>query len=153
MKLWLNGPVHQPCVSTTFQPKILMDSLFNFIDFHRDPDILAKYKKILKTTGMNKKEGHICCQHWSKGERTNVEDLPDIPPVPATQFAKFAKKYENAKSRLKSAEHPTQKQRKAYKINKRKYDLAQCLKENLEVRKIRKLPPIKSHVTFRKKVH
>ena len=54
----------------------------------RDKSIQQQYTTILKTTGINFKNGHTCSQHWKKGFRESTADLPDIC-VPLTQLSKL----------------------------------------------------------------
>ena len=54
----------------------------------RDKSIQQQYTTILKTTGINFKNGHICSQHWKKGFKESTADLPDIC-VPLTQLSKL----------------------------------------------------------------
>ena len=60
---------------------------FTFYRLPRLEILQGKYSKILKTEGMNWKEGHICGAHWSKGYRESTLHLPDIP-VPEDQLKK-----------------------------------------------------------------
>ena len=67
-----------------------------FYRLPRDSSIQGKYKNILKTDGMNWMNGHICCEHWSSGVRTNANDIPDVT-VPPTQLSIIVSKYEKFK--------------------------------------------------------
>ena len=55
------------------------DTLGQPIKFYRlprDPEIQRADQSVLKTTGINWKNGHICSAHWSQGERKDTSDLP-----------------------------------------------------------------------------
>ena len=61
----------------------------------RDKNLQKEYQKILNTSGINWKQGHICCQHWSCGERKTPTTLPDVPvtKVIKEQYNKLKIKY------------------------------------------------------------
>ena len=42
-----------------------------------DAALRASYMKLLKNDDINWKKAVICSQHWSKGKRENLYDLPD----------------------------------------------------------------------------
>ena len=44
-----------------------------------------QYQKILKTNDMNWKNGNICCEHWSSGNREQLNSLPGVV-VPPSQY-------------------------------------------------------------------
>ena len=73
---------------------------------------------MFKTSDMNWKQGHICCEHWSKGARKDPSDLPDII-VPLSQLKKLEKKLGNAKKTLQKdpASKPKKNQSKYYRGN------------------------------------
>ena len=81
------------------------------------------YTKILKTEGMNWKDGHICSAHWTKGYRESTFDLPDVP-VPGDQLKKLKQKYWNAQKIVSSAKIPSVKQKATLKKSKRRYEVA-----------------------------
>ena len=72
------------------------------------------YTKILKTEGMNWKNGHVCSAHWSNGYRESTFDLPDVP-VPDDQLKKLKQRYENAQKMVNSAKIPSVKQKATLK--------------------------------------
>ena len=98
----------------------------NPISYYRLPrleKLQQQYSKILKTEGMNWKDGHICSAHWSRGFRENTFDLPDVP-VPEEQLNKLKQKFDNAKKLFDSATKPSSKMRATLSKNKRKYNVA-----------------------------
>ena len=89
----------------------------------RDPEILQQYKRILKTEGINHKNGHVCCEHWSAGFRKDSSDLPDIV-VPPSQIPIIKEKYERAKERFQKIEEPKPSDKLILKKIKRKLEIA-----------------------------
>ena len=51
----------------------------------KNENLQIQYLKILKTKGMNWRMGHICCEHWSSGNREHFNSLPDVV-VPPSQY-------------------------------------------------------------------
>jgi hypothetical protein len=89
------------------------------LKFYRLPSdkaIQANYKSFFKTSGLNWKNGHICCEHWSKGFRENAADLPDIV-ITERHLDKIKKKYENAKGKYDN-QNATKKQKLLLKAGK-----------------------------------
>ena len=72
------------------------------------------YKKVLKTDGVDWKNGHICAEHWSKGAKENKLSVPDIT-VPPSQIPLFEDKLEKAKERFDKLKKPTQVQKRRYR--------------------------------------
>ena len=70
------------CSALRFNNHRTSDALGNKLKFYRLPrsnELQREYSRILQTTGINWNSAHISSQHWSKGFRKNVEDLPDVP--------------------------------------------------------------------------
>lgn len=83
------------------------------LKFYRLPrleSLKSQYRKILKTDGINWKNGYICCEHWSSNERLSVTDLPDVV-VSERNFQKLEQKYENANNLVKKSATELHKKR------------------------------------------
>ena len=88
-----------------------------------DKETQRKYEHLFKTSGFNWKQGYICADHWSSGERTSSTLLPDII-VTESGFKLIQLKYERAKKAYNSAKQPTSVQKKAYTRAKSKLKAA-----------------------------
>ena len=42
----------------------------------KNENLQIQYQKILKTKSMNWKNGQICCEHWSSGNREHLTHYP-----------------------------------------------------------------------------
>ena len=93
-----------------------------FYRLPRNPEIQAEYRKNLKTSGINWKDGHICAEHWKSGLRKDTNDLPNVA-VPSSQIERHRIKYENALRIANSATNVSAKQRETLKKVKKKYEL------------------------------
>ena len=89
-----------------FRSKTSNGETSKFNRLSKDTKIQSEYKKILKTEGINWKSGHICCEHWSAGMKTDINHLPDIT-VPSSQIQIIENKYIKAKERYGKVKLPT----------------------------------------------
>eukprot|EP00794_Sanderia_malayensis_P008326 gene8326-9219_t len=94
-----------------------------FYRLPRKPEIQAEYRKNLKTSGFNWKNGHICADNWENGLRKDTNDLPNVA-VPSSQVERHRIKYENALRVVNAATNVSAKQRETLKKVKKKYELA-----------------------------
>lgn len=94
-----------------------------FYRLPRDVSLQSQYKKILKTDGINWRNGHICCEHWSSGNRKDVTDLPDIT-VPATQLHIISTKYIKAKETFNRKRNPNVNDLRKFRLLTKKYEAA-----------------------------
>jgi len=94
-----------------------------FYRLPRLPELQSKYMQLFKTSGMNWKNGYICSEHWSSGERKNTSDFPDVI-VPEHHFNKLLTKYERSKQVVDITKNPTSKQKLAYSNIKKKLNTA-----------------------------
>ena len=89
------------CSVLCFNNHRTTDTSGNKLKFYRLPrstELQREYSRILQTTGINWNSAYICSQHWSKGFRENVEDLPDVR-AHESQIARLRTKLEKAKRR------------------------------------------------------
>ena len=89
------------CSALRFNNHRTTDTSGNKLKFYRLPrstELQREYSRILQTTGINWNSAYICSQHWSKGFRENVEDLPDVP-AHESQIARPRIKLEKARRR------------------------------------------------------
>ena len=93
-----------------------------FYRLPRNPQVQAEYRKILKTSGFNWRNGHICAEHWKNGVRKDTNDLPNVA-VPSSQVDRHRIKYENALKAVNAATNASTKQRETLKKVKRKFEL------------------------------
>ena len=114
------------CSSLCFNSYLTFDENGEKLKFYRlprDEETQRQYKKILKTEGINWKNGHICAEHWSEGERKNTSHFPDVP-VPQSQLEKLTEKFNSIEQKMKNKSNPTQREREYFKKMKTKYELA-----------------------------
>ena len=115
-----------PLCYNNFQTRTSNGEPLKFYRLPRDAKIQnTKYKKILKTEGINWKSGHICCEHWSEGMKK--DNLPNLT-VPSTQIPIIEKIYQKAKERYGKLKLPTNTDKLKLKELKRKLDIAKLYK-------------------------
>ena len=85
-----------------------------FYRLSRNPQVQGEYRKILKASGFNWRNGHICAAHWKNGVRKNTNDLPTFA-VPSSQVGRHRIKYKNALKAVNAATNASTKQRKTLK--------------------------------------
>ena len=89
------------CSALCFNNHRTSDASGNKLKFYRLPrstELQREYSRILQTTGINWNSAYICSQHWSKGFRENVDDLPDVP-AHESQIERLRIKLEKARRR------------------------------------------------------
>ena len=87
------------CSALWFNNHIISNASGNKLKFYclpRSTELQREYSRILQTTGINWNSAYICSQHWSKGFRENVKDLPDVP-AHESQIARLQIKLEKAR--------------------------------------------------------
>ena len=72
----------------------------------KNENLQVQYQKILKTKGMNWKNGQICCKHWSSGNREHLNSLPDVV-LPPSQYIIHKNKYNKCFIQFKRLKEPT----------------------------------------------
>ena len=82
-------------------------SYYKLSEVANDKKLKLAYQKILKSKTVNWKKGVICSEHWSKGSRISMDDLPDRSTSHSyvqkkTSFITTPEKIESAKRCLKS---------------------------------------------------
>ncbi|XP_057295041.1 uncharacterized protein LOC130623561 [Hydractinia symbiolongicarpus] len=107
-----------------------------FYRLPRTKDLQMEYQKIIKTAGVNWKNGHICCKHWSAGYKIN-ETLPDVT-VPQSQIPIIEQKYNRAKERLEKTQSAANKMK--VKELKKKFKFIQTFRTPSSVKR---KPPAK----------
>jgi len=98
-----------------FRSKTANGEPLKYYRLPRDSKVQAKYMHLLKTDGINFRNGHICCEHFSSGIRKNKTDLPDIA-APLSQIPIMKEKVEKLKRRLSK-----KKRNKYNRCRKRKF--------------------------------
>jgi hypothetical protein len=106
-----------------FRTKTSNGEAVKFYRLPRDAKLQAKYKKILKTEGINWKSGHICCEHWSAGAKKDNNDPPDLT-VPPSQIPIIENKFVKAKERYEKLTLPNNTDKRKLKVLKRKLEIA-----------------------------
>ena len=73
-------------------------SKLKFYRLPRSTELQKEYSRIFQTTGINWKSVCIWSQHWSKGFRENVENIPDVL-AHGSKIARLRIKLERARRR------------------------------------------------------
>lgn len=107
------------------------------------PEKKRDYGEILKNKGVDFRKDFICSEHWSRGFRKDINDLPDVPCTSDYEYeAKNETKRITPKSKLKSAKRaldelqtkPTKRRRKL-SYRKEKVNPQMLENEILELKK------------------
>ena len=74
-----------------FRTKTTNGERIKFYRLPKDVSIQKEYIRVLNIKGMNFRNGHICCEHFSSGIRELCTDIPDIA-APPSQIAIMERK-------------------------------------------------------------
>lgn len=117
-----------------FRTKTTNGERIKFYRLPKDVSIQKEYIRVLNTKGMNFRNGHICCEHFSSGIRELCTDIPNIA-APPSQIAIMERKYENALAKITKSGKTTEADKKHLKGLKRKLSMMISLSKPYPIRK------------------
>ena len=79
---------------------------YKLCEIARDKELKCAYEKVVKNKNVDWKRNVICSEHWSKGKRLSIQDIPDRSTSSSyiqkkTSFIRPQRKIESAKRCLR----------------------------------------------------